>query len=413
MSRARPSPFSKPTMIIIVIVALISLGVAAGLTVLGDDLASRPSAGADSYSASAIGHRGLVEILTRLDIPVVRSRSDSAAKAENGVLVVLEPTVSDELSKTKLRELVQSAPRTLVVLPKWYGSANPGAEWIEDAHLLPSREIEEVLEVIGAPSAGIARGGKGTGFAGDDVTRSPTILHDPQLLEVDEDPLVVDPQGFTLLFVVRADDRELYVLADPDILNNHGLRLAENGLFTVRLLDRLRQGGPVIVDEVIHGYAQQPSLFRTLFRFPLVLATMQVLICALLAMWAAMVRFGPKRAAPPPIAPGKDFLIQNTAALLHYGGHHADALRRYFMQSVAAVRHALHAPALTPTQMTDWLENVRKQRAALRAHSDRSISLLELERDAQTADTRQRTVEVADRVYRWRMEMIDGSQHRS
>ena len=47
---------------------------------------------------------------------------------------------------------------------------------------------------------------------------------------------------------------------------------------------------------------------RTLFRFPLV-------------VWAAMVRFGPRREAPPPIAPGEDFLIRNTAALLHHGGH--------------------------------------------------------------------------------------------
>ena len=394
------STFSKPTMIILVIVAVVSLGVAAGLTVLGDELAdSQPSAGADSYSASAIGHRGLVEILTRLDIPVVRSRSDSGAKAQSGLLVVLEPTVSDDESKRKLRELVASAPRTLLVLPKWYGRANPGAEWIEDANLLPASDLEDVLETIGASSiASVARDGKGSGFVGDDVTRSPTILHDPQLLEVEEEPLVMDPQGYTLLFAVREDDRAVYVLTDPDVLNNHGLRLPENALFTVRLIDRLREGGPVIVDEVIHGYAQQPSLFRTLFRFPLVLATMQVLICALLVVWAAMVRFGPKRAAPPPIAPGKDFLIQNTAALLHYGGHHADALQRYLMQSIAAVRHALHAPTLPPTQMTEWLENVRKQRSG-------TISLLDLERDAQTADTRQRTVEVADRVYRWRMEM--------
>lgn len=409
------NPFSRRTLAIIIVVAAVSLGTAVVLTVMGDDLnEGSASAGADSYSVSAIGHRGLVDILEKLDIPVLKSRGDSSAKAKNGLLLVLEPTVSDEASKTRLRDLVNAAPRVLVVLPKWYGSASVGAEWIDEANLLPASEIDDVLAALDLGyTPGISRLGKGSGFRGDDISKSPTIRHDPQLVDVGEsyEPLVRDELGYALLFrtsIETGDDTEgnIYVLSDPDVMNNHGLRKAENALFTINVIEKLRNGGPVIIDEVIHGYAQQPSLLRTLFRFPLVLATMQVLICALLAIWAAMVRFGPKRAAPPPIAPGKDFLIQNTAALLHYGGHHADALRRYLLQSIAAVRHALHAPALPAGQLTAWLERVRQTRGG-------TISLVELERDAHTADTPQRTVEVADRVYRWRMEMINGSQHRS
>jgi len=403
------NPFSRTTLTIIIAVAIVSLGAAVVLTVFGDDLnETAPSAGADSYSVSAIGHRGLVDILEKLDIPVVKSRSSSAEKAKNGLLLVLEPTVSDNASKDRLRALVQGAPRVLVVLPKWYGSAAVGEEWIDDANLLPGSEIDDVLKTLDFDyTMGISRLGKGNDFVGD-LTRSPTIRHDPQLVDVGENyqPLVYDAAGYALVFMKQDEDRVVYVLADPDVMNNHGLRKAENALFTINLIEKLRNGGPVVIDEVIHGYAQQPSLLRTLFRFPLVLATMQVLICALLAIWAAMVRFGPRKAAPPPIAPGKDFLIQNTAALLHYGGHHADALRRYLLQSIAAVRHALHAPALPANQMTTWLERVRQTRGG-------TISLIDLERDAHTADTPQRTVEVADRVYRWRMEMINGSQHRS
>jgi hypothetical protein len=399
------NPFSSRTVTIIVVVAFASLVTAVVLTILGDDLdKNAPSAGADSYSVSAIGHRGLVDILEKLDIPVLKSRGNSSEKAKNGLLLVLEPTVADDVAKHRLADLARAAPRTLVVLPKWYGSAPIGDKWIDDAAMLPPSEVEAVLDALDL-SPTISRVGRGSGFRGEDVLRSPTIRYHPQLVEVDvEDatPLVSDANGNALLFQAE----NVYVLADPDVMNNHGLRLPENAQFTISLIDKLRNGGPVIIDEVIHGYAQQPSLLRTLFRFPLVLATMQVLICALLAIWAAMVRFGPRRAAPPPIAPGKDFLIQNTAALLHYGGHHGDALRRYLVQSIASVRHALHAPALASNQLTAWLENVRKIRGG-------TISLVELERDAHTADTPQRTVEVADRVYRWRMEMINGSQHRS
>jgi hypothetical protein len=156
----------------------------------------------------------------------------------------------------------------------------------------------------------------------------------------------------------------------------------------------------------MHGYAQTPSLLRTLFEFPLVLATLQVLVCAVLVVWAAMVRFGPRRDAPPPLAPGKDFLIRNTAALLHYGGHHAHALRRYLALTVAAVRHALHAPSLAPTAMTAWLERVRAVRGG-------RISLVELERAVETAESPQRAVELADQVERRRMEMTHGTDDRT
>jgi hypothetical protein len=52
------NPLSRRTLAIIIVVAIVSLGAAVVLTVMGDDLnESAPSAGADSYSVSAIGHR--------------------------------------------------------------------------------------------------------------------------------------------------------------------------------------------------------------------------------------------------------------------------------------------------------------------------------------------------------------------
>ncbi|MBA3393651.1 MAG: hypothetical protein H0T89_13460 [Deltaproteobacteria bacterium] len=409
------NPFSRTTLAIIIGVAAVSLGVAVALTVIGDDLSGgQPSAGADSYSVSAIGHRGLVEMLGRLDVPVVKSRSESGGKATRGVLIIAEPTVSDDASKERLRALVKSAPRVLVVLPKWYGSAGVGETWIDEANRLPTSEVDDVLETIGAGARidGTAgSGGPAVWSAPElDMERFRLVIPSRQRVTTGEteDAIAGDGLGEVVIKLasVDGDEREVWVLTDPDVLNNHGLRHPDNALFAINLIDHVRDGGPVVLDEVIHGYAQQPSLLRTLFQFPLVLATLQVLICALLAVWAAMVRFGPRRAAPPPLAPGKDFLIQNTAALLHYGGHHADALRRYLAHSIAAVRHALHAPTLAPGAMTAWLESVRKNRGG-------TIPLPDLERDTLTADTPQRTVEIADRVYRWRMEMINGSQHRT
>ena len=409
-------PFSRTALAVVIGVAAASLGVAVVLTVLGDDLAATRSAGADSYSVSAIGHRGLVRLLERLDVPVIVSRSDSGARAGDGLLIVAEPTVTDAASRDRLAALVRSSRQTLLVLPKWYGAAERGKTWIADAHLLPADEVNRVVEVVGlgAPAAPAApavpavidRAAQPTDWVVEPGTAQP-VIREPQVLVTQKlTAVVADRRGNPLLGWMLEGDTQITVLSDPDVLNNAGLREPGNARFMIDLVDALRGDGPVVIDETMHGYAQQPSLVRALLRFPLVLATLQVLVCAVLAVWAMMVRFGPRRAAPPPIAPGKDFLIRNTAALLHHGGHHGHALARYLQLTALAVRHALHAPALAPVAMTAWLERVRQVRGG-------TISLAELERAVETADAPARVVELADLVFRWRMEMTHGPDRRS
>jgi hypothetical protein len=398
-------PLSRTALIAVIGVVGVSLVVAAALTVFGDELGSKASAGVDAYSVSAIGHRGLVRLLEKLDVPVVVSRTDSGARAEHGLLIIAEPVVNDAASRDRLSSLIVAAPRVLVVLPKWYGSVERGQRWIADVNLLPEHDVGEVLEALALGEHAVIHRAVGPSALAPGSLRP--VLRDPQLVAGSElSDIIADHNGDRLLGRIDHLGTQVTVLSDPDVLNNFGLRHAENARFVVKLIDGLREGGPVVIDETMHGYAQTPSLVRTLFEFPLVLASLQVLVCAALVVWAAMVRFGPRRAAPPPIAPGKDFLIRNTAALLHYGGHHGHALRRYLALTVAAVRHALHGPALAPAALTAWLERVRAVRGG-------RISLVELERAVDTADSPAKVVELADQVYRWRTEMTHGTDDRT
>jgi hypothetical protein len=399
--------FSRAALGAVIAVAAMSFAAAIVLSLAGDALGIRRSAGADGYSASAIGHKGLVQLLGKLDIPVVVSRSNSAERAQHGLLIIAEPAAGDDTARARLHDVLTSAAISLVVLPKWSGSVERGGAWLRSAHLVSPEEIAPVITALALDrSASLVRGAAALDWVSE-PRGTPPVIREPQLLTTGGlTAMVADRSGNQLLGRVERDGGVLYVLSDPDALSNAGLRTPANARFMVELIDRLRAGGPVVIDETLHGYVRKPSLVHALLRFPLVLATVQMLVIAVFAVWAAIVRFGPRRAAPPPFAPGKDFLIRNTAALLHGGGHHAHALARYLALSVAAVRLALHAPALAAPAMTAWLERVRLVRGG-------RISLVELEREVAAAVAPARVVELADQVFRWRMEMTHGIDSRS
>jgi hypothetical protein len=401
------NPFSRVALFVLPAAVAISVVIAIALTLLSDPAQKKVSAGADGYSQSAIGHHALIGLLRQLGIPVVVSRGHSGEKAKHGLLLVAEPRIgNDAAAASKLETLIRSAPRTLLVLPKWYGFAKPGAAWIERAAAVPTDEVERVLGTV--VGDGEVERGAVDGWRTEEGLGVPALANAQTIgSETSLEALVEDGRGM-LVGTRDLVDGQVWVLADPDVLNNAGLGRADNARFIVSLIDRLREGGPVIVDETIHGYQQSTSLARLLFKFPLVLATTQMMLCVLVAMWAALVRFGPRRAPRPPLAPGKEYLIRNTATLLQFGGHHAEALQRYFAATVQQVRHALNAPpGLSHTALVEWLERIRVVRAG-------TVALPGLEAAVQRRDTPpQGVLELANTIHRWRMEMMNERGNRT
>jgi hypothetical protein len=166
------------------------------------------------------------------------------------------------------------------------------------------------------------------------------------------------------------------------------------------------------MDETLHGHISTPSLWRELFSFPLSLASASVLIVLAILLWSAMGRFGKPLPPLSAMAPGKRFLIDNTAELIRYGGHAAHALERYLHATVQDVARASHAPAhLGPAELRDWLLRAARARKV-------EIDLVALEREVAdvvgpgpTSGHRQavRALATAGRIHRWRQEMTNGS----
>jgi hypothetical protein len=397
-------PYSARTVYWLLAVGVLSFAAAAYFMIYAQSDVGAAKANAFSYSA--IGHRALVETLRELDIPVLVSRADSAAKAgDTSLLVVAEPR-----RKTWHADTIRVAERAetiLVVLPKWDGFRDQfRSHWLWLAGMLPPDYVESILQEI-VPDGTVQRAMP----AKWNTARfgvSPTVEY-PQLMKSDHlDPVISSDQGL-LLGMVRRGYQTVWVLSDPDILSNHGLGKGENGRLAVRLLDALRPpGGAVIFDETVHGYWQPPSLWRTLFQIPFVIPVILTVAAVLIVAWSATARFGSPLPARPALVPGKTALIDNTASLLRFGGHGSAIVKRYADVTLRDVAHRLNAPRrLQGPDLILWVDRVAEARGASRKFRDLRDRADMLEGNVRSDAPH--LAKLARRLYQWKREIINGS----
>ncbi len=367
------------------------------------------SAGADAFSRSAIGHRAFVDLLRRLDVPVVVSKDGSARKARPGsVLVVAEPAA--EAGRSGLLDELLDAPSVLLVLPKRSGAASLRHRgWLRSARLQPPGRAEAVLRhVVG--DGEIVRPGGAMRWQPGPLEATPS-LSSPQLVRSDRlEPLIAAREGI-LAGIARFGTQRILVLSDPDLVANHGIGRGGNALAAVRLVEALLgPDGVVVVDETAHGYRQSPSIWRMLLELPLLAATVQTVLAALVLLWATSARFGAPVPLEPELRPGKRALIESTATLLDYGGHGAEVVRRYLRASVRDVARALQAPRLGDDALWAWLTRLGEARGA-------TLDVAALMRSMPSAgdgrrDRSRTLLASAVRMHQWRSRILDGRARR-
>lgn len=388
-------------------VAAASLGAAAFLGIYGDALYDPPSFAPDSFSRSAVGHRAFVELLRVLGRQVIVSRHRTADKAAEAVVALLEPRVGPEDdTRSGILDAVNGASRRLlVVLPKRGALPDPTRpRFVAHAGLLPPEDAQRVLDALEIAAKVVRPDRSIAAWRGE---LPAPALDAPQLVTgTDLHPLLSSDEGI-LAGELRFEDWHTIVLSDPDVLATHGLARGGNAALAVALLERLAGGPvPVVVDETLHGFDQQPSIARELLRFPLVLATTSALLAAALLAWAALVRFGRPRPPEPLLAPGKLFLVESTAGLLRHGGHAGLAAAAYLRAAKDEVVHRLRPPG-EAGEAGAWLARFAEARG-------REASLRELEERVRRLGARgkggeEEAVRAAQAVHRWREEMTDGA----
>ena len=407
--------FTKKGAGALVAVAVVSLMAAALLGIFGDVLSEPASFGADVYSRSAIGHRAFAELLRRLGFPLVISRNRTAEKMnEDAVLVVAEPRLEQGSGTHRgfFEAMMRFSPNLVVVLPKRTGPPDPAhPHWLGATELLPISEPQQVLDALELEGK-VIRTTRSSPWRG--VLPTPSLA-DPQLLQGSNLEPLLEAEDGVLVGALTREGMQLIVLADPDLIASHGLGTGNNSVIAVRMLERLGVGSsgaiPVVLDETLHGYSIEPSIFRELFSFPLSLAALQVLVAAGLLSWAALVRFGRPARAAPVLGPGKAFLVENTADLLLYGRHLHHAVSAYLRAAKETVAHRLRLPGDRADTLDGWVARVAMARGKGEVLAE--LDLRAHEQPDEGRGSEESAVRTAQAIYEFREEMTDGADRDS
>lgn len=300
---------------------------------------------------SVMGTNGLSSWLRSNKIEIIRT-SGRDGPQRDAISMAILPLYDIDLSQTAreprddAERMSQNSPRddsnwvigrmmdevpTLIVLPKWrQGFAMTGIA--HEQTMIPEDEVGQLLLSLPLTTErGVAAGrssfvprenrmveGEIVGVKGLNGRRialfRPQLLDRSQLNERRCVELAGLPEG--ALLVACRNDRgasveQSYFLSDPDIVNNHGLRLAENATLAIDIVNHIRNGDDRAVlmaqlaVHLVHGddapepHKRSGEDLARFFDWPLSALWAMSAIVLGLAVWRGARRFGPPQGADP------------------------------------------------------------------------------------------------------------------
>ncbi len=339
------SPFNPKLVAGIVVSALIAFLAFLLLLAFGGSLGSGSDGRAHALSRSAIGYSGIVRLVEAAgEARLVRDPADLDAEAL--LVVTLEPTSRPEAVAQLIGD--RGGRITLIVLPKWNTIRDPDrSSWVRQVGRLETAWLDRLLPGVKVGSAPVSKASAqacGRQWLNGLCVPLPASA---QLISGDKvEPMLVTPEGHILLG--RLGNSPHFVLADPDLLNNHGLRDWERARDAVRLLQELNMTGAEATwfDLTLNGFGQEDSvgLLRLAFEPPFLAMTLALAIAAFLAGLHGLHRFGPIRPEPRGIRFGKAALVENSAGLVRAAGREAQLRGAYAEIVRQSAARAVAAP---------------------------------------------------------------------
>lgn len=370
----RSAPFSA--MAIFAVVAVAAMGFLSWLVLsaYAPDFRSVRNGGAHAYSTSAVGFAGLAELVkaTRGSDMIIRQEVELARPG----LLILTPSVDTPIEQ--IQAIVARRPDvpTLIVLPKYLVARLAGRPaWVREEGKIPTFVLESMLKQLAAVAITDPEQGELRSIDGQHV-----------------DAIVRTEQGKPAVVAIK--DTEIYILADPDMLDNKGLATRSGAERAMALIDQIAlPDEPIGFDVTLAGFGKNPSLLKLAFEPPFLPLTLCLLFAALLAGLHAMWRFGPAAHDERKVAFGKRALAENGAALLRLAKRQHRTGGRYAVLTREAVAQAAGAPpSLTGDALNAYLDKLPHEGEAFTA----------IARRAEAAPDTRRLLEAVRDLYHWR-----------
>ena len=355
-------PFSRRTLFWGIFASLLA---AAGFFLLSTYAPDfrQPEGGATPLSKGGTGYAGLVEWLKLTNgqaPPMARGEKDLESPLASTFLLIV--TIAPDSDPAALRRLIKfrSGKDTLFVLPKWQTLPLQGHDgWEMKIERLPGSVVNDWLGRIAKAKLGED---KPTVDQIDIEGRKVAVPDDLQWV-ADDHPLIAAGNGRAVL--TEVDKEPFYILTDPDLINNAGLKDPQKAAAALDMLAMLEPAnGAVMFDLTLHGIGQNYDLAKLLVEPPFLALTLSVLAAAALAFLHGLGRFGPPRAEGRAIAFGKRALVDTTAMLLKRAGRLAGLGDRYAVLMRLRAAALLGAPqGLQGEALDRWLDSRDKGEA--------------------------------------------------
>lgn len=374
---ANRAAFDPRVMIAVILVGVIGFIAMWALIALGPQLSADNNGRGHAMARSVQGFAGIVDLAERSDMWVeVRRKVVEAqplADDEGRTLLVLTPDFdSDPQDLAGLIEAHGDEP-VLLVLPKWKtgphktqkGWSGSGSAIPAPANLLPQGFADDGdrprLEDIARPAPVVLAG---TGF-----DRGPVTLRagEWQLIAIGRNTPMLALPGSDDAVLLRAARGDLYVLTDPDLINNFAFASRGGARTALAVMDAVAEdsnAGGIAFDVTLNGLGSGGSGFlRLAFVPPFIGITLCLIAAGILALWQAAVRFGPARVMGRVIPISKLALIESSAELVAQTQRESDAVVPWLRGQREAVARALHAPpGLAGEALDQWIDRRRAKK---------------------------------------------------
>lgn len=404
--RVSDNPFSIRTIALVVLGGALAFLGFLFLMAYAPQIKARGSSGAQPMSKSAIGFYGLYRLSK--DTGRLTELGDSEDSWSNtGFMIV---TIQPDTDVERLKRLVAvrratEETKTLYILPKYLTLPMfTQSGWVQNMGTLEPEWSKELLEVFGrirfaeekTPKGNRIVGAEGGEMAGVNIPAPAAAL---RYIAKGMKPVLIDSGGDIVLGRTDLNNGSAdYILADPDILSNQGLKSPEGARAALAIIDALRHDTKDSVEfDMVLNASGSRNLLQLMFEPPFLALTLAVLAAAMLVGIHAFGRFGPAIPEPRAIPFGKRALADNAAVLIARAG----AVKRLGDRYVAMIREsaatALGAGALDPQAQERWLADLPVSQSA---------DFATLAAKARAAPNSDAMRSAARALYDWRNEVI-------